>query len=117
MLGISRTRSPGCQGLSWKKTGPVSAQVQVDNRAVIRRHQDHVQSRENDVAMEPATCTSVTPNVTPVVLPESDATPPTPGVSDQLEVPKSPPAAPTQTPVKTSSLGTRTVRKLPGLDT
>ena len=45
---------------------------------------------------------SVTTGVTPVVLPESDATPPTPGVSNQLEVPKSLSAAPTQTPVKTS---------------
>ena len=35
----------------------------------------------------------------------------TPGVSDQLKVPKSPIASPTQTPVKTSSLETRPVRK------
>ena len=66
------------------------------------------------MAEEPGT--SVTPNVTPVVLPESDAKPPTPGVSDQLEVPKSQQAAPTQTPVKTSPLGTRPVprRARPG---
>ena len=96
-----------------EKTGPVSARVQLDNGTVIRRHQDHVRSRENDVAEEPVTSMtpSVTPSVTPVVLPECDATPSTPGVSDQLEVPKSPPAAPTQTPVRTSSLGARPVRK------
>ena len=35
----------------------------------------------------------------------------TPGVSDQLEVPKSPQASPTLTPVKTSPLETRPVRK------
>ena len=42
-----------------EKTGPVSARVQLDNGTVIRRHQDHVRSRENDVAEEPVT--SVTP--------------------------------------------------------
>ena len=92
-----------------QKTGPVSARVQLDNGTVIRRHQDHVRHRENDVAEEPVV--SVTPSVTPVVLPEPDATSPTPGVSDQLEVPKSPSAAPTQTPAKTSSLVARPVRK------
>ena len=105
MVRISGTRRTGCQELS----GPVSARVQLDDGTVIRRHQDHVQIRENDVAEEPAT--RATPNVTPVVWPESDAKPPTPGVSDQLEVPKSPQAAPTQTPVKTSPLGTRPVRR------
>ena len=64
------------------------------------------------MAGEPAT--SVTPNATPVVSPDSDATPPTPGVSDQLEVPNSSLEAPTQTPVKTSPLGTRPVRKRVG---
>ena len=88
-----------------EKTGPVSVRVQLDNGTVIRRHQDHVRSGENDVAEEPVT------SMTPVVLPECDATPSTPGVSDHLEVPKSPPAAPTQTPVRTSSLGARPVRK------
>ena len=92
-----------------EKTGPVSARVQLDNGTVIRRHQDHVRSRENDVAEVSAT--SVTPNVTPLVLPDCDATPPTPGVSEQLEVPNSSPEGPTQTPVKTSPLGTRPVRK------
>ena len=92
-----------------EKTGPVSARVQLDDGTVIRRHQDLVRSRENDMAEEQAT--SVTPNVAPVVLPESDAAPPTPGVSDQLEVPNSSPAAPTQTPVKTRPLGTRPMRK------
>ena len=94
-----------------KKTGPVSARVQLDNGTVIRRHQDHVRSRENDVAEELAT--SVTPNVTPVVLRDCDATPPTPGVSDQLEVPNSSPEAPTQTPETPDKcpLGTRPVRK------
>ena len=96
-------------GTVMEKTGPVSAQVQLDNGTVIRQHQDHVQSCENDVAEEAVA--SVTPSVTPVVLPESDATPPTPGVSDQLEVPKYPPAAPTQTPIKTSPLVTRPVGK------
>ena len=90
-------------------TGPLSVQVQLDNKTVIRRHQDHVQSHENDVAGEPVT--SVTPSMISVVLPEGDAAPPTPGVSDHLEVPKSPPAAPTQTPFKASSLGTCPVRK------
>ena len=66
-----------------EKTGPVSARVQLDNGTVILRHQDHVKSCENDVVAEPAT--SATPNVTPVVLPESNAKPSTPGVSDQLE--------------------------------
>ena len=104
-----RNKKAWMSGTVVEKTGPVSARVQLDNGTVIRRHQDHVRSRENDVAEESAT--SVTPNVTPVVLPGSDATPPTPGVSDQLEVPKSPPAAPTRTPVKTSRLGTRPVRR------
>ena len=96
-----------------EKSGPVSARVQLDNGTVIRRHQDHVRRRENDVAEEPVVgvTPSLTPGVTPVVLPESNATSPTPGVSDQLEVPKSPSAAPTQTPVKTSPLVTRPVRK------
>ena len=53
------------------------------------------------MAEEPATL-----NVTPLVLPVSDAKPPTSGVRDQLKVPKSPQAAPTQTP-----LGTRPVRR------
>ena len=70
-------------------------------------------SRENDVAEEPVVSVtpSVTPGVTPVVLPDPDATSLTPGVSDQLEAPKSPSVALTQTPVKTSSLVTRPVRK------
>ena len=97
----------------------MSARDQLDNGTVIRRHQDHVRRRENDVAEEPVVSVtpsvtpSATPGVTPVVLPEPDATSPTPGViiSDQLEVPKSPSAAPTQTPVKTNSLVTRPVRK------
>ena len=92
-----------------EKTGPVLARVQLDDGTVIRRHQDHVKSVKNDVAEEPAT--TATPNVTPVVLPKSDTKPPTPGVSDQLEVPKSPQTAPTQTPVKTSPMGTRPVRR------
>ena len=62
------------------------------------------------MAEEPVT--SVTPSMTPVVLPECDATPPTPGVSNHLEVPKSPPAAPTQTPVKMSPLATCPVQKM-----
>ena len=104
-----RNKKAWMSGTVVEKTGPVSARVQLDNGTVIRRHQDHVQSRENDVAEESAT--RVTPNVTPVVLPDCDATPPTPGVSDQLEVPNTSPEAPTQTPVKTSPLGTRPVRK------
>ena len=100
-------------GTVLKKTGPVSARVQLDNGTVIRRHQDHVRRRENDVAEEPVVIVtpSVTPGMTPVVLHEPDAISPTPGVSDYLEVPKSPSAAPTQTPVKTSSLVTCLVRK------
>ena len=99
-------------GTVFEKTGPVSARVQLDNWTVIRRHQDHVRRPENDVAEEPVVSVTpnVTPGVTPVVLPERDATSTTPGVSDQLEVPKSPSAAP-QTPVKTTSLVTRPVRK------
>ena len=103
-----RNEKTWMSGTVVEKTGPVSARVQLDDGTVIRRHQDHVKSRENDVAAEPAT--SATPNVTPVVLPESDAKPPTRGVSDKLEVPKSPQAAPTQTPFKTSSVRTRPVR-------
>ena len=97
----------------------MSARDQLDNGTVIRRHQDHVRRRENDVAEEPVVSVtpsvtpSATPGVTPVVLPEPDATSPTPGVSDQLEVPKSPSAAPTQTPVKKRSL----YGKGSGLDT
>ena len=49
--------------------------------------------------------------VKPVVLPESDTPPTTPSVRDKLKVPKSPLAAPTQTPIKTSPLRTRSVRK------
>ena len=99
-------------GTVLEKTGPVSARVQLDNWTVIRRHQDHFRRPENDVAEEPVVSVTpnVTPSVTPVVLPERDATSTTPGVSDQLEVPKSPSAAP-QTPVKTTSLVTRPVRK------
>ena len=63
-------------GIVVEKTGPVSARVQLDNGTVIQRHQDHVRSRANDVVEEPVA--SVTPSVTPVALPESDATPPTP---------------------------------------
>ena len=55
-------------GTVMEKTGPVSARVQVDNGIVIQRHQDHVRSRENDVAEEPVA--SVTPSMTPVVLPK-----------------------------------------------
>ena len=68
MLGISGTRRPGCQELSWKLESSTSKW--------------HL-----------------------IILP------PTPGVSNQLEVPNSSPEAPTQTPVKTSPLGTRPVRK------
>ena len=91
-------------GTVMEKSGPVSAWVQLNNGTVIWQHQDHVQSRENDVAGEPVASmtTSVTTSMTPAVLPESGATPPTPGVRNQLEVPKSPPAAPTLTLVKTS---------------
>ena len=108
-----RYKKAWMSGTVVEKTGPVSARVQLDNGTVIRRHQDHVRRRENDVAEEPVVgvTPSVTPGVTPVVLPESNATSPTPGVSDQLEVPKSPSAAPTQTPVETSPLVTRPVRK------
>ena len=100
-------------GTVLKKTGPVSARVQLDNGTVIWWHQDHVRRRENDVAEGPVASVtpSVSPGVTPVVLPEPDEISPTPGVSDQLEVPKSPSAAPTQTPAKTSSLVTRPVQK------
>jgi len=74
-----------------EKTGPVSARVQLDNGTVIRRHQDHVRRRKNDVAKEPviSVTPSVTPSVTssviPVTLPEPVAAPPTPGVSDGLK--------------------------------
>ena len=54
---------------------------------------------------------SVTLSVTSVVLPESDATPPNRGVSHQLDVPKFLPVVPTQTPIKTSPLGTCPVQK------
>jgi len=84
-----------------EKTGPVSARVQLDNGTVIRRHQDHFRSREIDVAEEPVA--GMLPSVIPVVLSESDVTLPTPGVTDQLDVPK--------TPIETSPLRTRPVQK------
>ena len=68
-------------------------------------------AKEPVVSVTPSVRSNVTTGVTLVILPESDATPPAPGVSDQLEVPKSPPAVPIQTLVKTSPLGTRPVRK------
>ena len=68
-------------------------------------------AEEPVVSVTPSVTPSVTRGVTPVVLPEPDAISPTPGVSNQLEVPKSPSAAPTQTIIKTSSLVTRPVRK------
>ena len=70
-------------------------------------------AEEPVVSVTPSITPSVTPGVTPVVLPEPDATSPTPGViiSDPREVPKSSSAAPTQTPVKTSSLVTRPLPK------
>ena len=105
MLGISGTRRPGCQELWWRKlvkcqlefswtTGPSSGGTKTE---------------------EPAT--SVPSNVTPVVLFGRDAKPPTPGVDDQLEVPKSPQAAPTQTPVKQVHRGHALCGEGPDLDT
>ena len=98
-----------CLGENWSSVSSSST----GQRDSHPGHQDHVRRRENDVSEEPVVSVtpSVTPGVTPVVLPEPDAISPTSGVSDQLEVPKSPSAAPTQTPVKTSSLVRRPVRK------
>ena len=79
-------------GTVTEKTGPVSARVLLDNGTVIRRHQDHVRSRENEVV--PKQATSDLPEVVPVVLPESLTAPPTPSVRDQPDVPRSPLAAP-----------------------
>ena len=96
-------------GTVTEKTGPVSARVLLDNGTVIRRHQDHLRSRENEVV--PKQATSDLPEVVPVVLPESLTAPPTPSVRDQPDVPRSPLAAPGETPVATSLQGTRPVRK------
>ena len=84
-------------GIVVEKTDPVSTRVQLDNGTVIRQHQDHVKSRKNDVVEESATSA------------QSNVAPSTPDVNNQLEVPKSPQAAPTQTPRKTSPPGTRPV--------
>ena len=98
-----------------EKTGPVSTCVQLDNGTVIRRHQDHVRRRENEVLEEPVA--DNTPSVTPMALPEvhvTSPTSPTPGVSHQPDVTKSSPATPatpTQTPVESSPPRTRPVRK------
>lgn len=61
-----RNKKAWISGTVVEKTGPVSARIQLDDGTVIRRHQDHVKSRKNDMAEESAT--SVPPNVTPVVL-------------------------------------------------
>ena len=89
---------------NWSRISSSSA-----NGTVIRRHQDHVRSRENEIVAKQAT--SDLPEVVPVVLPESLMAPPTPSVKDQPDVPRSPLAAPGETPVATSLQGTRPVRK------
>ena len=103
MLRISGTRRPGCRELSWRKL----VQCQLKFSWTMGQSSGGTKTMFEAVKMTP----SMTPSMTPVALPESDATPPTPGVSDQLEVPKYPPAAPTQTPMKTSPLVTCPVRK------
>ena len=110
-----RHKTTWMSGTIVEKTGPVSTCVQLDNGTVIRRHQDHVRRRENEVVEEPVA--DDTPSVTPIALPEvhvTSPTSPTPGVSHQPDVTKSSPATPatpTQTPVESSPPRTRPVRK------
>ncbi|KAL9987156.1 hypothetical protein ACROYT_G001413 [Oculina patagonica] len=92
-----------------EKTSPVSTRVQLDDRTVIRRHQDHVRRHEVVVVEEPVA--GDTPSVTPIALPDLHITSPDPVVSHQPDVPKAPPATPTQTPVELSPLRTHPVRK------
>ena len=97
-----------------EKTDPMSTHVQLDGGTVVRRHQDHIRRRENEVVTDAvgAGYPDVTdaPSVTPTAL----------GVSNQADVPvksslpKSPPATPatpTHAPVESSPATTRPVRK------
>ena len=107
-----RHKKTWMSGTIVEKTGPVSTCVQLDNGTVIRRHQDHVRRRENEVVEEPVA--DDTPSVTPIALPEVHVTSPTPGVSHEPDVTKSSPATPatpTQTPVESSPPRTHPVQK------
>ena len=92
-----------------EKTGPVSVRVQLDDGTVIRRHQDHVRNRSNEVVTQQAA--SDIPEVVPVVLPERVTVPPVIDVSEQPDTPRSPLAITIETPVEASSPRTRPVRK------
>ena len=90
-----------------EKTGPVSVRVQLDDGIVLRRHQDHVRNRSNEVVTQQAS--SDIPEVVPVVLPESVTAPPITDVSEQPDIPKSPLAATVETPVEANSQRTQPV--------
>ena len=92
-----------------EKTGPVSARIQLDNGTVIRRHQDHVLVREKVVGTE--SVASEIPEIVPMGVSESVATAPTPSSCDPPDIPKSPLAASTESPVNPSPRQSRPVRR------
>ena len=100
-----------------KKTGPVSTRVQLDDGTVVRRHQDHIRRRENEVVQDEVRAGD------PDVTDSPSVTPTAPGVSNLVDVPvdssvpKSPPvtpATPSSAPVESSPATTRPVRKRAG---
>ena len=74
----------------------MSVRVQLNDGSVIRRHQDHVRNRSNEVVTQQAS--SNISEVVPVVLPESVTAPPITDASEQPDIPKSPLAATVETP-------------------
>ena len=92
----------------------MSVRVQLNNGTVLRRHQDHIRNRSNEVVRQQAS--SDIPEVVLVVLPESDTAPPITDVSEQPDIPKSPLATTVETPVEANSQRTRPVwnRARPG---
>ena len=67
-------------GIVVSKTGPVSGQVKLENRTVVRRHQDHIKNRDQKVVMPSSE--SDTREEVPVIWPESATAPPTPEFSE-----------------------------------
>ena len=100
-----KTWSPGTVV---SKTGPVSAQAQLVNGTIVRRHQDHIRHCEQKVVMPLAE--GGLPEDVPVVLLES-TTPPIPEFSDSPETPKSSPAVSVEEAVQASSQMSRPVRR------